>query len=341
MVIFFGFFVSYFAFTFAFLMFCGEKEHKYILLGRCFLQIFRTFAPSMKNMKEITIQSIAEDQNIDVGYSDDDIVIIDNVKTLMQTSLAMVNMNLITVGIEGKAQGVMNGRMVEIHKNQVVICPPNVSLCDFMMSPDFEFKAMFLTNRILQSFLREKMSVWNEVMYIHKMNVLTMDWQDVEFYSHFYDMLKLCIDYGKDDPYHTDIIYSLLRGAFLGVCGRLKKLVPQTDTSQGGTAGTSLFQRFLDLLNSGDIKHRTVNSYADELFVTPKYLSSVCKKCSGKTANEWITEHVVEDIRYYLQQTDLSIKQVCNQLGFANPSFFGKYVKEHFGMTPMQIRRNM
>jgi AraC-like DNA-binding protein len=75
-----------------------------------------------------------------------------------------------------------------------------------------------------------------------------------------------------------------------------------------------------------------------QLCISPKYLTAVCKKNSGKTANEWITEQVLEDIRYYLKQTDLSIKQICDQLGFPNPSFFGKYVKDHFGMTPLKFR---
>lgn len=68
------------------------------------------------------------------------------------------------------------------------------------------------------------------------------------------------------------------------------------------------FQRFLDLLHSVEIKHHTVEWYANELCISPKYLSALCKKHSGKTANEWITEHVLEDIRYYLKQTDYSIK---------------------------------
>ena len=91
-------------------------------------------------------------------------------------------------------------------------------------------------------------------------------------------------------------------------------------------------------MHSVDVKHRTVEWYATELCITPKYLSSICKKQSGKTANEWITEHVLEDIRYYLKQTDYSIKQICDLLGFPNTSFFGKYVKDHFGMTPMEFR---
>ena len=102
----------------------------------------------------------------------------------------------------------------------------------------------------------------------------------------------------------------------------------------------SHFQRFLDLLHATDVKRRKVESYANELCISPKYLTAVCKKNSGKTANEWITEHVLEDIRYYLKQTDLSLKQICDRLGFPNQSFFGKYVKDHFGMTPMEFRNS-
>ena len=56
----------------------------------------------------------------------------------------------------------------------------------------------------------------------------------------------------------------------------------------------------------------------------------------GKEGIPW--DQVLEDIRYCLKQTDMSIKQICDRLGFPNPSFFGKYVKDHFGMTPIQLR---
>ena len=87
------------------------------------------------------------------------------------------------------------------------------------------------------------------------------------------------------------------------------------------------------------MKHRTVEAYASELCISSKYLTAICKKQSGKTANDWIREQVLEDIRYYLLQSDLSIKQICDRLGFPNPSFFCKFVKDHFGMTPLQFRQ--
>ncbi len=74
------------------------------------------------------------------------------------------------------------------------------------------------------------------------------------------------------------------------------------------------------------------------MFITPKYLSTICKEHSGKTANEWITEFALADIRYYLKQTDLGIKQICELTGSPTPSFFGRYVKKHFGLTPKELK---
>jgi AraC-like DNA-binding protein len=212
-----------------------------------------------------------------------------------------------------------------------------VTVTDVMVSPDFNLKAMFLTNRILQSFLREKMNIWNDMMFIRRHYVVTMDEDEILFYTHFYDMLTLAIVKGKDNPLHTDVIQSLLRSAILALCGAMKQKLSLATVHQVKTSDNH-FQRFLDLLHSSEVKRHTVETYASELCISPKYLSALCKKNSGKTANEWITERVLEDIRYYLKQSDFSIKEICDRLGFPNPSFFGKYVKDHFGMTPLQFR---
>ena len=289
--------------------------------------------------EEITLQTLTDNEDIQVGYSDNDIVIIDSIQEFAEVSAARMSMNAIAICMQGKVQGTLNGQVMELHKNQVAIIPQNVVITDLMISPDFNLKAMFFTNRILQSFLREKMSVWNDVVYVRRLHVVTMDDIELQFYSNFYEMLSLSFDKKINYPFRTDVIQSLLRAAILGLCGALKQRMLTDDVPDTYTANNH-FQRFLDLLHSIDVKHRTVEWYASELCISPKYLSTICKKQSGKTANEWITEHVLEDIRYYLKHTDYSIKQICDLLGFPNPSFFGKYVKEHFGQTPAYFRHH-
>ena len=293
---------------------------------------------SMKQHEEVTFQTLANNEDIQIGYSDNDIVVIDSIQQFNEVNTAHVAMNAIVICTNGKVQARVNGIQMELHKNQVAIVPQNVTATDVMVSPDFNLRAMFLTNRILQSFLHEKMNVWNDMMYVHRNHIVTMDEDEILFYTHFYDMLTLAIERGKENPYHTEIIQALLRSAILGLCGAMKWML-SSNHHETHTTDTH-FQRFLDLLHSTDVKHRTVEAYANDLCISPKYLTAICKKHSGRTANEWITEHVLEDIRYYLKQTDLSMKQICNQLGFPNPSFFGKYVKDHFGMTPMEFRNN-
>ena len=291
----------------------------------------------MKQQEEITLQTLADNEDIQIGYSDNDIVVVDSIQQFTEVNTAHVSMNAIVICTDGKVQAQMNGIQMELHKNQVAIVPQNIIVTDVMVSPDFNLKAMFLTNRILQSFLREKMTIWNDMMYIRRHHVVTMDEDEILFYTHFYDMLTLAIAKGEDNPFRTDVIQSLLRSAILALCGAMKQKLSLT-TGHHAKTSDNHFQRFLDLLHSSEVKRHTVEAYAGELCISPKYLTAVCKKNSGKTANEWITEQVLEDIRYYLRQTDLSIKQICDQLGFPNPSFFSKYVKDHFGVTPMEFR---
>lgn len=81
--------------------------------------------------------------------------------------------------------------------------------------------------------------------------------------------------------------------------------------------------------------------YADSLCVTPKYLSTVCKQVTGKTALHWINEYVQVDIRHWLKNSDKTIKEIAGLLEFPNISFFGKYCRAHFGVSPTELRKRL
>ncbi len=95
------------------------------------------------------------------------------------------------------------------------------------------------------------------------------------------------------------------------------------------------------LLSRPTNTEREVRAYAEQLLVTPKYLSAVCKEKTGRTAMDWITESTVSHIKYYLLQTDLTIKEIAFKLDFPDVSFFCKYVKKHLGKSPVEYRKNL
>lgn len=102
-----------------------------------------------------------------------------------------------------------------------------------------------------------------------------------------------------------------------------------------------LFRNFLELLNVPGNNCRKVAFYADKLHVSPKYLSAVCKEVSGQTAFELINQYVLKNVKYMLQWSPKSIKEIAMELDFPNLSFFGKYVKRYLGVSPKQYREQL
>ena len=250
----------------------------------------------MKHQEDITLQFLVENEGLQIGYSDNDILVVDSIQRFEEIKNAHVGMNSMVLCTNGKVQAQINGVKIELYKNQVCIIPQNIMATDLMVSPDFDMKAIFLTNNILQSFLREKMSVWNDLMYVHRQHIMTLSDADMLFFTHFYDMLSLAVERGQDRAYRTDVIQSLLRAAILALCGELKQMLPSNGETHVTSTYNSHFQRFLSLLHSSEVKYRPVKAYASDLCISPKYLTVICKKNSGKTATEWIQEHVLEEI---------------------------------------------
>jgi len=292
---------------------------------------------NMDYKEKITLQSIAEIEEVNIGYSDKDIIIVDSIQKFAEINAAHIAMNVIMICTNGRIQAHMNSIPMELNKNQVIIVPSNIVVTNFMVSPDFNLKAIFLTTSILQSILHDKMAIWNNVMYIQHNHIITLGNDDLKFYMQFYDTLNMFIGHSQTNPFKNEIVHAILSAAIFAVCGEFKMMLPKSNEKR--QQSSAHFQRFLELLHNNEVKYRPVESYANELCISPKHLTFICKKHSGKTANVWIREKVLEDIRYYLKNTDLSIKQVCDRIGFSNASFFGKFVKEHLGMTPMEFRK--
>ena len=85
-------------------------------------------------------------------------------------------------------------------------------------------------------------------------------------------------------------------------------------------------------------EHRGVKFYAEQLCLTPKYLSTCVKKVSGKTAGEWINYYVIRDAKKMLQERNMTVKEVAYQLNFNDQLIFGKYFKRQTGISPAKFK---
>ncbi len=95
---------------------------------------------------------------------------------------------------------------------------------------------------------------------------------------------------------------------------------------------------FLKELSKSFKRERSVSYYADQLHISPKYLSSLVLEISGKQPSRWIDDYVVTEAKNLLENTRLSIQEIANQLNFCNQSVFGNYFKTHVGVSPKTYR---
>ena len=155
-------------------------------------------------------------------------------------------------------------------------------------------------------------------------------------------IFELCMKMLKEklrassSKYKKEIVYSIVKTYLLEL---LENINMDEPSQKEFSRKEILFKNFMKLITSQTIKPRSLTWYSDKLYVTPKYLSTICKEVSGKTAFVWINEYVVNDIKHLLLNTDKSIKEIADYYKFPNCSFFGKYIRQHTGYSPGEYRR--
>lgn len=273
-----------------------------------------------------------------ISYSDRDIVFCDNIREVPDMCpVQLDSIVLIVACIKGRLQVDINSKTYTIQKDEILFCNPNYILSNYMISPDFECKILGLTNDIIQQVLYPNRDIWNKIFYLNQNPILRLNEEEISIFEKYYDLAKTKFDKTKH-RYYKESMTALIQAITYDALALLDDVV-STDTHIM-YQGELLFKKFIILLSEDKETNREVGYYAKRLCVTPKYLSTVCKKQSGKTASKWIQEKTVNKIRHLLKNSEKSIKEISDELNFPNISFFGKYVKEHLGMSPTNFRKN-
>ncbi|MEI3800668.1 MULTISPECIES: helix-turn-helix domain-containing protein [unclassified Chitinophaga] len=84
----------------------------------------------------------------------------------------------------------------------------------------------------------------------------------------------------------------------------------------------------------------TVEFLADNLHVSPRYLSDMLRSLTGQNAQQHIHEKLIEKAKEYLMSTHLSVAEIAYQLGFEHPQSFNKLFKRKTSLTPVEFKQS-
>ena len=249
-----------------------------------------------------------------------------------------LNALIIGVGTEGETSLTSNLQEFQLKKYSLFIFSPKHILQVqsnnrfkahlIVIAPDFLKRINIDTKRMMPLFLQFGSLPCMELTHAESQSLRS-------FISMVEQELK-----GSETDFSSEIIGGLIAATIYKVGDILTHYLtehPEVDSPIHNRA-EEYFRQFTELLGEHYKHERSVGFYARQLCITPKYLTTLIKRISGKSVSEWIDNYVILEAKTLLKYSNMSVQEIAYYLNFPNQSFFGSYFKRNAGMSPSQYK---
>lgn len=249
-----------------------------------------------------------------------------------------MNALIIGVGTEGETSLTSNLQEFRLKKDSLFIFSPKHILQVqsnnrfkahlIVIAPDFLKRINIDTKRMMPLFLQFGSLPCMELTHAESQSLRS-------FISMVEQELK-----GSETDFSSEIIGGLIAATIYKVGDILTHYLtehPEVDSPIHNRA-EEYFRQFTELLGEHYKHERSVGFYARQLCITPKYLTTLIKRISGKSVSEWIDNYVILEAKTLLKYSNMSVQEIAYYLNFPNQSFFGSYFKRNAGMSPSQYK---
>lgn len=249
-----------------------------------------------------------------------------------------LNALIIGVGTEGETSLTSNLQEFRLKKDSLFIFSPKHILQVqsnnrfkahlIVIAPDFLKRINIDTKRMMPLFLQ-----------FGSLPCMELTHAESQSLRNFISMVEQELK-GSETDFSSEIIGGLIATTIYKVGDILTHYLtehPEVDSPIHNRA-EEYFRQFTELLGEHYKHERSVGFYARQLCITPKYLTTLIKRISGKSVSEWIDNYVILEAKTLLKYSNMSVQEIAYYLNFPNQSFFGSYFKRNAGMSPSQYK---
>jgi AraC family transcriptional regulator, transcriptional activator of pobA len=230
---------------------------------------------------------------------------------------------------DGGGQVHLDEHQYSLQAPAMLIIPPGV-MHSFEWHKGSQGVVVSVAEALLQQSL-QKMGV-NHVVSSAVLHPLTVT--ELGVITHLYS--QLLAEQQQADEY-TSKLQLLLLEQLLIWCGRTLH-IRQAHTHVLSKPEIKL-QQFQQLVNQAFTLQHQVAWYAGQIGVSQSHLNQICQRYTGAAALAVIHRQLLHEAKRYLIFSDLSLSDISEQLGFAEPSYFSKFFKRLAGVQPARYRQ--
>lgn len=130
----------------------------------------------------------------------------------------------------------------------------------------------------------------------------------------------------------------LLRAQLYEILIRLARLYSAAIPAPSRPPAHPVVRRYQELVERHFRQVQRTAGYAQKLSITPGHLTALCTTHLGRSAKRLLQERIALEARRILLYTDRTAEAIAHELGFADPSYFGRFFKRVSGMSPQRFR---
>ncbi|MEZ4587862.1 MAG: helix-turn-helix transcriptional regulator [Gemmatimonadales bacterium] len=131
----------------------------------------------------------------------------------------------------------------------------------------------------------------------------------------------------------------LLRAILYQALIRLNRLYAARHKVAADTRANPLAYRFRRLVEERVHREHRVGAYARALGVSAGHLNEVSLRHLGRSAGRYVRGRILIEAKRLLLGTEHSAERIARDLGFRDPSYFGRFFRRETGLTPARFRR--
>jgi len=270
-------------------------------------------------------------------YMTDGLILTDRISEApIPQSSTRLNFILMAMCKKGKAQYSIDTRQQVVKPGDLMFVSERHVIDNYEASPDFECLCIMLTTEYYHGFVQDVKNVSSLLLFSMNNPVVPLTSKEIQVFTNYFETIREKMA-DTNHHYRSPLVKALLLAMFYDMSNVIYRVERQGNRKH--TRAEAIFAHFIRLLEENFRTQHRVSWYAEQLCITPKYLSEIVKKISLRTPNEWIDSYVILEARVLLKNTTKSIKEITDELNFPNQSFLGKYFKEHVGVSPSEYRK--
>ncbi len=239
---------------------------------------------------------------------------------------------------KGSGTFLMGDEKFSMKENEFIIWINGKSVSNICVSDDFRATVFYLSYRF--SYLNDSQNEYRLKGHLALLHnpVLHLTPEEAKLCDTSMQSLRQHAEWTKH-PFSREALGYLVESFKLDLFGIHAKI--NQEAVKHGQAEL-LFRRFISELENGTArKHRDVAYYASKLCITPKYLSQICLKVSGRNASDWINRFALNELTTLMKDKKQTLATIADQMDFSSPSYFSRFVRNNTGLSPTEYREKL